>query len=68
MKCSAACTTLGVSAVTITRRTDVCWGGSSSPSIRSSNGISTPGSFIPEAFENDVVSRRTAWHSACRVT
>ena len=36
--------------------------------MRSSNGITTPGAFIPDAFENDVVSRMTARHSAQRVT
>jgi hypothetical protein len=68
MNGSAACTTFGVRAVTITRRTAVCWGGSSSPRMRSSNGTSTPGAFIPDAFENASVSRSTPRHSACRVT
>ena len=54
MNGSASWTTLGVKAVTITRRTRLCSGGSSSPRMRSSNGITTPGAFIPEAFENDV--------------
>ena len=68
MNGSAPCTIVGVSAVTITRRTSECSGGSSSPRMRSSNGITTPGAFIPDAFENDVVSRMTARHSAQRVT
>ena len=68
MKCSAACTTLGVSAVTITRRTAECRGGSSSPRMRSSNGTYTPGAFIPVALEKASVSRSAARHSACRVT
>ena len=42
--------------------------GSSSPRMRSSNGMTTPGAFIPDAFENDVVSRMTARHSDQRVT
>ena len=60
MNGSAACTTFGVIAVTITRRTAVWRGGSSSPSSRSSDGTSTPGAFIPDALENVSVSRSTA--------
>ncbi len=68
MNGSAAWTTLGVSAVTMTRRTGVWRGGSSSPRIRSSKGTSTPCAFIPVAFENASVSRNASRHSACRVT
>ncbi len=52
--------TFGVSAVTITRRTAVCRGGSSSPSRRSSVGITTPGALNPDAFENVALSRSRA--------
>ena len=68
MKCSAARTTFGVRAVTITRRTAVCLGGSSSPRMRSSNGTSTPGAFMPVALEKAPVSRSASRHSAWRVT
>ncbi len=68
MNGSVACTSLGASAVTITRRTSVWRGGSSSPSSRSSNGTSTPGAFMPVAFENECVSRSTARQSSWRVT
>ena len=64
MNGSAACTTFGVMAVTITRRTAVWRGGSSSPRSRSSGGTSTPGAFIPDAFEKVSVSRRTSRASA----
>ncbi len=64
MNGSAAWTTFGVRAVTMTRRTAVCCGGSSSPRIRSSSGISTPGAFMPDAFENAWASRSASRHSA----
>ena len=49
---------------TITRRTGVCNGGSSSPRSRSSAGITTPGSLNPDAFEYDVTSRSTSRQSS----
>ena len=52
----------------MTRRTSVWFGGSSSPSVRSSTGTTTPGALNPWALEKPSVSRNNRRHSPWRVT